>query len=277
MIHVAVLMRPYVELILSGEKTVECRLTKHARPPFNGVEPGDRIYFKESAGPWRLTAIVEQALFEQDLTPKRIREIRRDYNDVIHGDPQYWSWKKDARFLTLIWLRDVEPIETGPGVRPLQGAAWLTLPKTQGGMPTARGGHEGKPMLAPSSKHATRQRTVEQGRLDRSAPEASPPLSFSIPITEGNLRNASLYVTTVLDRFPSWCLGGPNRSEQARPVTLVLRDGPVVETDIVLKRKLFRARPWGKWYEAVGARPGDLVVFTPLDEATWFVGHSRRG
>ena len=271
MIHIAVLMRPYVELILSGEKTVECRLTKHARPPFNGVEPGDRIYFKESAGPWRLTAIIEQALFEPDLTPKRIREIRRDYNDVIRGDAQYWQWKKDARYLTLIWLRDIEPISTGPGVRPLQGAAWLTLPggraqdAERGRYARARGGAR-NPQAAAGTAALPDSRKA-------AIPNAG--LSFAIPITEGNLRNSSLYVSSVLDRFPPWCLGGPNRSEQARPVTLVLRDGPVVETDIVLARKLFRARPWGRWYEAVGARPGDLVVFTPLGEGTWFVGHSR--
>ncbi len=257
MIHIAILMRQYVDLLLRGEKTVECRLTRHVRPPYNGVEPGDRIYFKESAGPYRLTAIVEQALFEDNLTPKRIREIRRNYNDLIRGDAQYWEWKKDARYLTLIWLREIEPVETGPGVRPLQGAAWMTL---RDGVTT----HE--------TPKARRMPTTRRGHDEN----ATPPLCFSIPITEGNLRNSSLYVSGVLDRFPKWCLGGPNRKEKAPPVTLILRDGPVVRTDIVLARKLFRARPWKRWYEQVGARPGDEVIFTPVDEATYFVGHAAR-
>lgn len=267
MIHVAVLLRPYVELILAGEKSVECRLTRTAKAPYNGVELGDRIYFKESSGPWRLTAIIEQVLFEEGLTPKRIREIRRDYNDVIRGEAEFWKSKRDARYLTLIWLREVERIDpgAGPGVRPLQGAAWLTL-------------REPKPRGSQASRHQSVGRQTREPRGGRNRPLTEAKAnshSFSIPITEGNLRNSTLYVTGALDRFPPSCLGGPTRSQQARPVTLVLRDGPVVETDIVLPRKLFRARPWKAWFERVGARPGDEVVFTPLGEATWFVGHRK--
>lgn len=265
MIHVAVLLRPYAELILSGEKTVECRLTKHQRPPYNGVESGDRIYFKESAGPWRLTAVADEVLFEDDLTPGRIREIRRDYNDLIRGDGRYWKWKRDARYLTLIWLREVEPVTTGPGVRPLQGAAWLTLPDA------------GAPRSGPASRGRMNGDNTHRARPlpGDGSTRATAALSFAIPITEGNLRHSSLSVCAAIDQFPAWCLGGPNRREEARPVTLILRDGPVVRTDIVVKRKLFRARPWGRWFRAVGARPGDRVVFTPIDGETFFVGFSR--
>lgn len=248
-------MKPYINLILSGEKTIECRLTKQARAPFDAIDAGERIYFKQSAGPWGLTAVCDHALFEDNLCPARVRELQRDYNEFIRGDNAYWESKQDARYISLIWLRDIEPIDTGPGIKPLQGAAWVSI--------SAERDLQEEPALEPSAARGAEQ---------------TPDLCFAIEITEGNLRNNSLYVTRVIDRFPAWSIGGRNRSESARPITLLLRDGPRIETDIVGPRKLFRRRAWGEWYRTVGAEPGDQVVFTPLDEATFFVGlkpHSR--
>lgn len=256
MIHVAVLLKPYIDLIRTGEKTVECRLTKQARAPYDRIETGDRIYFKESAGPYHLSAIADHVLFEDRLTPGRIREIRRDYNELIRGDKDFWQWKRDSRYLTLVWLREVEAIDTGPGIRPLQGVAWFILPD----------GRE----ETPRSEVRPHKRAAQVG------PSRSPALSFSVPITEGNLRNNSLYVTRAIDRFPAWSVGGRNRAEAAQPITLLLRDGPTVQTDIVGPRKLFRSRHWGAWFEQVGAQPGDHVVFTPIDESTYHVGLTRR-
>lgn len=241
MIHVAVLLKPYLDLILSGEKTVECRMTRQARAPFESVEPGERIYLKQSAGPYRAMAIADHVLCEANLTPARLREIKRDYNDLIRGDDAVWDPKRDSRFITLIWLRDVQAIDTGPAIRPLQGAAWLTLDEE----PAWRRSH-----------HA----------------DAA---SFFIEITSGNIRNGSLYLTNVLDRFPEWAIGGANKSLAATPMTLMLHEGPRVETDIVGPRKLLRTRVWRSWFARHGAQPGDRVVFTPMDEATYFVGLTR--
>ena len=241
MIHVAVLLKPYLDLVLAGDKTVECRMTRQARAPYQMIEPGERIYLKQSAGPYRAAAVAEHVLFESDLTPKRLDEIRRDYNSLICGSDEHWQQKKDSRFATLIWLGDVQPIDTGPAIRPLQGAAWMVLdeePAWRRVQPTVR--------------------------------------SFSIEITEGNLRNNSLYVTKVLERFPRWAVGGRTKAEAGRPMTLVLHDGPRVQSDIVGPRKLLRTRVWGEWFGKHGAKAGDRVLFTPDgDGRTFYVGLSR--
>lgn len=242
MIHVAVLIRPYVELVLAGRKTVECRLTRQARDPFDAIEPGERIYFKESAGPYRATALAEHVLCEGDLTPRRVGELRRDYNHLILGEADFWRRKRASRYATLIWLRDVEPTGTGPAIRPLQGVAWLRLAEE------------------PAWRRANQ-----------------PARSFTIQITPGNLRHHTLYATKAIGRFPESCLGGPTRAEAARPLTLILRDGPTVHTDIVGARKLFRTRVWGAWFSKHGARPGDHVLFTPAGEDTFYVGLTRDG
>jgi ASC-1-like (ASCH) protein len=242
MIHIAVLMKPYLDLVLSGDKTVECRLTRQSIPPHESIERGERIYFKQSAGPYRATAIAEQVLFAGDLTPRRIAQLRRDYNELIRGDAGFWRMKRDSRFGTLIWLRDVEPTDNGPAIPPLQGRAWAMLPE----------------------ETAWRRRDVVDG-------------SFHIEITPGNLRHNSLYVTKVRDRFPAWSIGGRSKQEAAPPITLVLHEGPTVETDIVGPRNLLRARVWGEWFRRHGAVAGDHVVFTPVDERTYFVGLARGG
>lgn len=241
MIHVAVLLKPYLDLILEGTKTIECRLTQQALAPFEQIDPGERIYFKQSSGPYRAMAVADEVLFECDLTPNRVRDLERDYNEFIRGEKHFWQLKRNSRFLTLIWLREVQPIEVGPDIPPLQGRAWAVLPEDPA---WRRGQSDGQ--------------------------------SFSTAITDGNLRNNSIYVTGVIDRFPAWAIGGVSRKNAGRPITLMLHDGPTLNTDIVGPRKLLRTRAWGPWFKQHGATPGDHVVFTPLDEATYFVGLLRR-
>ncbi len=223
--------------MLSGAKTVECRLTRDSRDPYQSIEAGDRIYFKQSAGPYRATALAEHVMFESDLTPLRVREIARDYDELVCGNREFWHWKRNSRFCTLIWLKDIQPADMGPAVPPLQGVAWVTL----------------------DADPAWR----------RHDPAGS---SFRIPITGGNLRHGTLYVTGVVDQFPNSAFGGATKKDAARPVTLMLHEGPTVETDIVAARNIFRTRVWRSWFKRHGAAEGDHVVFTPVDDRLFLVG-----
>ena len=257
-LHVAVLMRPYVELLLCGEKTVECRLTQTSREPFEKIDAGDRVFFKQSSGPYRATALVDHLLFERDLSPRRIREIQRDYNDVIRGDPDYWEGKSDAKYLSLIWLKEVEPTDRGPIIPELRGRAWVCL-------------HEGSGVTDPSFHRKGRDRyTAQSEGGDDEGP-------FAISITPGNLKNGTLYITGFEDRFPSDAFGGATRQDPGNPITLILRHGPMVETDLVGPRKLVRSRVWRDWYRRIGAQVGDQVVFTPAGMRLYFVDMASTG
>jgi ASC-1-like (ASCH) protein len=249
LIHIAVLLKPYLDLVLAGEKSVECRLTVQARDPYQRIEAGERIYFKQSAGPYGAMAIAEHVLCEDNLTPKRVSEIKRDYNHLIRGEGQFWKWKRNSRFCTLVWLKDVQPTSTGPQVRPLQGVAWLCMDEE------------------PAWRRVEEQKDVRTASRDNG--------SFAVEITPGNIKNNTLYATNVIDRFPSWALGGRTQREAATPFTLMLHDGPTVQTDIVAARKLIRSRAWGPWFRRHGVKAGDRVIFTPMDEATYFVGLAR--
>lgn len=243
MIHVAVLLKPYLDLVLAGTKRVECRLTQQPIAPFEAIEPGERIYLKQSGGPYRASAVAGEVLFEANLSPARVRQLYKHYNEYICGEIEFWRRKKSARFATLVWLEQVEPAEVGPALAPSRGLAWRTI--------------EAPPI-------ASRRRKP-----------ASPALSFGIELTAGNLRNNSLYVTGIRKHFPRRSFGGRNRKEAGTPFTLMLDGGPAVQTDIVADRNLFRTRAWGAWFKSMNARPGDRVVFTPLGDGAYFVGLAR--
>ena len=108
--HIAILKKPYLDLILTGRKCLECRLTKTACPPFDRIAPGENILLKQSSGPVRGRAVVEQVCFYADLTPVGIEAICRDYNDQIIATADFWRSRRDARYCSLIWLKEVTPL-----------------------------------------------------------------------------------------------------------------------------------------------------------------------
>ena len=125
--HVAIVHREYVEAILDGSKTIEARLARVRCAPYEKIKTGDRIYIKQSSGPYRARARVEKVRFFDGLTPVRVRAIRKQYNGAIGGPESYWQSKRDARVATLVWLGEVKPITRGPRIPKMHGRGWLVL------------------------------------------------------------------------------------------------------------------------------------------------------
>lgn len=100
----------------------------------------------------------------------------------------------------------------------------------------------------------------------------------TIEITGGNLRNNHLYLSSVMDLFPSDAVGGPNESEAASR-RLEIHSGiaePVV-TDIAGDKKIFRKRAWVReFFEAHGIEAGDKVVIEKTGSDRFHVYPSRR-
>lgn len=263
MIHVAILMKPYLDLILSGRKTIESRLTKTNRPPYDSIEVGERIYFKQSSGPFRATAIAEQVLCLDRVTPQRVMELQHTYNDAICGTDDFWEWKRDSRFVTLIWLREVESVEIGPGVAPQRGIAWLGLDENLDVYPAC--------LTTPNESNTI----ARQLKFAATAPADDPNDVIVLPLTDGNIRNAHVSIRgetpgSVRGQFPDWAFGGATKETQStRLLRLEFADGAVVETDIVAGKNIFRVRGvWRKWFKENGASAGDALLLFPLG-----VGH----
>jgi ASC-1-like (ASCH) protein len=109
--HLVILKRAYLELILSGRKTIELRLSRGRSPLVGRVQPGDGLFLKVSAGPVCAKAAVADVRCYETLTPVLIAQIKRQYNDQILGGDAVWESVMDRRSGLLVWLRDVQPIE----------------------------------------------------------------------------------------------------------------------------------------------------------------------
>jgi ASC-1-like (ASCH) protein len=108
--HLVILKKPYLNLILSGQKTIELRLTRARRVPGPRATAGDRLFLKASGGPVCAVATAAEVRYYEGLTPEGIAEIRRQYNEQIGGGDAVWQSMMDCRSGFLVWLRDVRPI-----------------------------------------------------------------------------------------------------------------------------------------------------------------------
>ena len=155
MIHVAIIHKRYLNAILAGEKTIEARLSKIRTEPFGRVKKGERIYFKQSSGPFRATAIIRRVKSFDDLSPSRVRTMRREYNTGILGDSAFWTAKSRATCATLTWLDKVELIDTGPDLSTVQPRgsrrAWFVLPDTHDVYPQCTANCRTLPHLRPAT------------------------------------------------------------------------------------------------------------------------------
>lgn len=135
--HIAILKPKYCRLILSGEKTIECRLTKTRREPFGMVAAGDVIWLKRVSGVIVGRAVAERVVSFAGLTPEGVDQIREQHDGEIMGEETYWGAKSDSRYGTLIWL--VEPRPVGQSEAPDwknatprgTGSGWRYLPQRQ--------------------------------------------------------------------------------------------------------------------------------------------------
>lgn len=89
--------------------------------------------------------------------------------------------------------------------------------------------------------------------------------SRTLEVTQGNIDNCHIYVTTVVDLFPEDVFGGPNESEAASPVHVAV-GGELISTDIVKEKNIFRKRGWvRKFFAETNVRAGDLILLEKFE------------
>jgi len=124
--HLVILKKPYLDAILDGRKPVESRFSMTRRYAFGRVLTGDILFLKISSGPVCGMATVEAVKNFENLTPKKIGEIKEQYNGYIQGPDEYWRSKADCKFGFLVWLKDVRVIEP-VRIRKKDWRAWVVL------------------------------------------------------------------------------------------------------------------------------------------------------
>ena len=226
-VHVAILHRPYLQMILSGRKTIETRLTVRPIVPYRAIAVGDVIFFKASSGPYMAKAKAQQVIFFEDLTPAKIAQLHQQYNAQICGDDGYWHYKRLSRYASLIWLTQVQATSTGPNLPPSTGPAWFVLPKV---------------VSVDHDKPATNAQTPMSESQEQPAA-----LLPRMKLTAGALRNRYL-------RAPRGIVGD---------VRLIMPDGRTIETCVTAKG-IFRHRHWQPFFAPHVLQAGDVVVFQPM-------------
>jgi hypothetical protein len=237
-VHVAILRAEYLSMILDGRKTIESRLTRTPMPPFDRIKSGERIFFKQSSGPYRATAIAGDVRCERLAGPTQVAALQARFNDAICGAADYWHLKRDARFATLVSLQQVQATDQGPRIAPSQGMAWFVLDDAMG---------------EPQSAGAM----------------------FSITLSPAMLRNHYVIVPPEVHKFAKACYGGRRKSEAGKAVTLLLPGGVTITSDLT-PNGMFRWRGWGQVLRELGAdSAGTIVRFTEISPTTFSVRFVR--
>lgn len=109
--HLVILKKPYLDMILEGQKRVELRLYKSKHPAFGRVFSGDKLFLKISSGPVCATATVKVVKSFDNLTPERILDLKQRYNHDIGCGDEHWQSKMDSKYCLLVWLKDIKAIE----------------------------------------------------------------------------------------------------------------------------------------------------------------------
>jgi len=125
--HLVVVRRPYLDLILSGVKRVECRLSRLRRPPFEAIAVGDLLWLKPPSHPIQALATAGRCVFHQLRQPAELADIVRDYGEMIRAEPDFFrDAARWAKYVSLIWIDTVFAITPLPFQKSDQ-RAWVVL------------------------------------------------------------------------------------------------------------------------------------------------------
>ena len=124
--HLAILRQPFLDMILSGEKTIESRWSMHKIAPYNKLSIGDEILLKETSKDVIATAKVKDFKYFE-LTPQLADEIKQKYGKEI-GVYKFENWEnyRNKKYCTLIWLENVERVKPFK-VKRSNGAGWIVI------------------------------------------------------------------------------------------------------------------------------------------------------
>ncbi|MDO8618904.1 MAG: hypothetical protein Q7R49_03060 [Candidatus Daviesbacteria bacterium] len=126
--HLAIFSGNGAELILSGEKTVESRLSNMRLAPFGVVNAGDFVYIKPSGkeiiGDFR----VKKVIFIDGLEKEDVKELKERYGQGIAMDDKWWKTKENAKYATIIFIGSSNRYLTSPVKFPKKDLrGWVVL------------------------------------------------------------------------------------------------------------------------------------------------------
>jgi ASC-1-like (ASCH) protein len=133
MTHIAIMKKSWnlIDKIVSGEKTIESRWYKARFIPWNRIQKGDTIFFKNSSEPVTAVAEVVKVLQYESLDETKFKEIISKYGDEIGlKNVKYNEYYKSKKYCILIFLENSKLLnkpfdidKTGYGI----STAWMCM------------------------------------------------------------------------------------------------------------------------------------------------------
>jgi hypothetical protein len=118
---------PFLNLIISGIKTVESRFHRQRRAPLHVAKPGHVIVFRQSGRPASVAAVVSDAIY-LDLEQVPIRQVRERWAAAIAcDDDEFWVQRADCRWASLLSLDGVCQLPAQPLTK-RDRHAWVYYP-----------------------------------------------------------------------------------------------------------------------------------------------------
>lgn len=130
--HLAVFTKGVIDQILAGQKTIESRFSKFQFAPYKRVRRGDEIFMKESGGKVLGKFLAANVLFFSELNPKKLGDLRREYEAELKVDKSFWQNKKDAKYATLIFVSQPVPLANPLVLDKHDKRAWVVLSDVPG-------------------------------------------------------------------------------------------------------------------------------------------------
>ena len=122
--------QPYLDLILSGLKTIESRFADVKCAPHGQIQPGDTVFLKKAGGSIVAEFLVGVVLSFKNPTSQEINNIQRIYGDKIctHVDPDFWTVRKNKKYITLIEIKRLHKLQHPYYIKKKDKRGWVILP-----------------------------------------------------------------------------------------------------------------------------------------------------
>lgn len=116
-VHLAVMVEPYLRLILEGKKTIESRFSTRKFAPYDRASKGDVVLLKKSSGAITgICQITESWFFETvpDLASnlETLESIKRDFElGICPQGLDFWEERSSDRYVSLMRVANVKALD----------------------------------------------------------------------------------------------------------------------------------------------------------------------
>jgi len=104
-----------LEKILSGEKTAESRWYNQKRAPFDKIQKGDFIFFKNSSEHVSLKARVLKVVQFENISERERKEILKKYGKADLGCrqimPEIEKYTKGKKYCVMVFFNNVKKVK----------------------------------------------------------------------------------------------------------------------------------------------------------------------